>query len=106
MKIGYARVSTDGQNISSQIDLLEKAGCEKIFRDYASGVKENRPGLNQMLEVLRKGDTVVIYKSDRIFRSLKNMVQLIDKFNELGVNFKSLSEPEFDTTSANGRFIL
>ncbi|MFK7114668.1 recombinase family protein [Flavobacterium oreochromis] len=106
MKIGYARVSTDGQNISSQIDLLEKEGCEKIFRDYASGVKENRPGLNQMLEILRKGDTVIIYKSDRIFRSLKNMVELIDKFNELGVNFKSLSEPEFDTTSANGRFIL
>lgn len=106
MKIGYARVSTESQNISSQIDLLEKEGCERIYKDFASGVRDNRPGLMQMLDVLRKGDTVLIYKSDRIFRSLKNMVQLIDKFNELGVSFKSLSEPEFDTTSANGKFII
>lgn len=106
MKIGYARVSTENQNITSQIDLLEKEGCERIYKDFASGVRDNRPGLNQMLEVLRKGDTVVIYKSDRIFRSLKNMVQLIDKFNEIGVGFKSISEPEFDTTSANGKFII
>ena len=106
MKIGYARVSTENQNISSQIDLLEKEGCEKIYKDFASGVRDNRPGLNQMLEVLRKGDTVIIYKSDRIFRSLKNMIQLIDKFNEIGVNFRSISEPEFDTTSPNGKFII
>lgn len=106
MKIGYARVSTESQNINSQIDLLEREGCEKIFKDFASGIKENRPGLNQMIETLRKGDTVIIYKSDRIFRSLKNMVQLIDKFNDIGVGFKSISEPEFDTTSANGKFII
>lgn len=106
MKIGYARVSTENQNITSQIDLLEREGCERIYKDFASGVRDNRPGLNQMLEVLRKGDTVIIYKSDRIFRSLKNMVQLIDKFNEIGVGFKSISEPEFDTTSANGKFII
>lgn len=106
MKIGYARVSTESQNINSQIDLLEKEGCEKIYKDISSGVRDNRPGLNQMMEILRKGDTVIIYKSDRIFRSLKNMVQLIDKFNELGVKFKSISEPEFDTTSANGKFII
>lgn len=106
MKIGYARVSTESQNITSQIDLLEREGCERIYKDFASGVRDNRPGLNQMLEVLRKGDTVIIYKSDRIFRSLKNMVQLIDKFNEIGVGFKSISEPEFDTTSANGKFII
>lgn len=106
MKIGYARVSTESQNITSQIDLLEKEGCERIYKDFASGVRDNRPGLNQMLEVLRKGDIVIIYKSDRIFRSLKNMVQLIDKFNEIGVGFKSISEPEFDTTTANGKFII
>jgi len=106
MKIGYARVSTEGQNIQSQIDLLKQAGCEKIFSDHASGVKDNRPGLNQMLDNLRKGDIVLIYKTDRIFRSLKNMVNLVEKFTELGVSFKSLTEPEFDTTSANGRFIL
>lgn len=106
MKIGYARVSTESQNIDSQINLLEKEGCERIFKDYASGVRDDRPGLKQMLEVLRKGDTVIIYKSDRIFRSLKNMINLIDKFNEMQVNFKSISEPEFDTTSANGKFII
>ena len=106
MKIGYARVSTSEQNIQSQVSLLEQAGCEKIYTDFASGVREDRPGLIQMLETLRKGDTVLIYKTDRIFRSLRNMVNLIEKFNELGVSFKSLSEPEFDTTSANGKFIL
>ena len=106
MKIGYARVSTSDQNIQSQVSLLEQAGCEKIYTDFASGVREDRPGLLQMLETLRKGDTVLIYKTDRIFRSLRNMVNLIEKFNELGVSFKSLSEPEFDTTSANGKFIL
>lgn len=106
MKIGYARVSTSDQNIQSQISLLEQAGCEKIYTDFASGVREDRPGLIQMLETLRKDDTVLIYKTDRIFRSLRNMVNLIEKFNELGVSFKSLSEPEFDTTSANGKFIL
>lgn len=106
MKIGYARVSTSDQNIQSQISLLEQAGCEKIYTDFASGVREDRPGLIQMLETLRKDDTVLIYKTDRIFRSLRNMINLIEKFNELGVSFKSLSEPEFDTTSANGKFIL
>ncbi len=106
MKIGYARVSTSDQNIQSQVSLLEQAGCEKIYTDFASGVREDRPGLIQMLETLRKGDTVLIYKTDRIFRSLRNMVNLIEKFNELGVSFRSLSEPEFDTTSANGKFIL
>lgn len=106
MKIGYARVSTEDQNIQSQIDLLEEYGCEKIFSDHASGVRDDRPGLNSMLESLRKGDTVIIYKTDRIFRSLKNMIILIEKFNNMEINFKSISEPEFDTTSANGKFIL
>jgi DNA invertase Pin-like site-specific DNA recombinase len=106
MKIGYARVSTAEQNIDSQIGLLEAAGCEKIYTDHASGVNENRPGLIKMIETLRKGDIVIIYKTDRIFRSLRHMVNLIEKLNELGVSFKSLSEPEFDTTSANGKFIL
>lgn len=106
MIVGYARVSTSDQNIDSQIDLLKKANCEKIYTDVASGVREDRKGLNEMIQYLRKGDTVVTYKNDRIFRSLKNMITLIDKFNVLEVNFKSLSEPEFDTTSANGRFLL
>lgn len=106
MKVGYARVSTPDQNIQTQIDLLQKEGCDKIYTDIGSGVKEDRNGLNEMLSYLRKGDIVITYKNDRIFRSLKNMITLIDKFAELGVHFKSLSEPEFDSTSANGKFLL
>ena len=106
MIVGYARVSTPEQNISNQVELLKDNGCENIYRDIASGVREDRAGLNEMLSYLRKGDTVLVYKTDRIFRSLKNMIELIEKFNEKGVFFKSLSEPAFDTTSANGKFII
>lgn len=106
MIVGYARVSTPEQKIEAQIDLLKKEGCEKIYTDIASGVREDRNGLNEMIEYLRKGDTIITYKNDRIFRSLKNMVNLIDKFNEIGIHFKSISEPEFNTKSANGKFLL
>lgn len=106
MIVGYARVSTQEQKLESQIDLLKKSGCEKIYSDIASGTRDDRKGLNEMLKYMRKGDTILTYKNDRVFRSLKNMVELIDKFNDSGVYFKSLSEPEFDTTSANGKFLL
>lgn len=106
MIFGYARVSTPEQKLESQIDLLRKEGCEKIYTDIASGAKSDRKGLNALLKYMRKGDTVIAYKNDRMFRSLKNMVDLIDRFNETGVYFKSISEPEFDTTSANGKFLL
>ncbi len=106
MIVGYARVSTQDQNIESQIELLKSSGCEKIYTDIASGVRDDRKGLTDMIDFLRKGDQVITYKNDRIFRSLKNMIDLIDVFNEKGIHFKSLSEPEFDTTSANGKFLL
>nr|WP_298922979.1 recombinase family protein [uncultured Allomuricauda sp.] len=106
MIFGYARVSTPEQNLEVQLDLLRKEGCEKIYTDVASGVRSDRKGLNELIKYMRKGDTVIAYKNDRVFRSLKNMVELIDKFNEAGVYFKSLSEPEFDTKSANGKFLL
>lgn len=106
MIVGYARVSTIEQNIESQIQLLKNYKCDKIYTDTASGVREDRVGLNEMINYLRSGDTVIVYKIDRIFRSLKNLVDLIDKFNEMKVDFKSLSEPEFDTTSSNGKFLL
>lgn len=106
MIVGYARVSTPEQKIEAQVDLLKKEGCEKIYTDIASGVREDRKGLNEMIDYLRKGDTIITYKNDRIFRSLKNMVNLIDKFNEIGIHFKSISEPEFNTKSANGKFLL
>jgi DNA invertase Pin-like site-specific DNA recombinase len=106
MTVGYARVSTPEQKLEAQIALLEKEGCEKIYTDIASGTRDDRKGLNEMLKYMRKGDTILTYKNDRVFRSLRNMVELIDRFNEAGVHFKSLSEPEFDTTSANGKFLL
>lgn len=106
MIFGYARVSTPEQNIQMQVDLLEQYGCDKIYTDIASGVREDRKGLNEMLSFLRKGDTIVVYKTDRIFRSLKNMIELIELFNQKEVHFKSISEPAFDTTSANGKFVI
>ena len=106
MIIGYERVSTSEQNIQNQIDLLQQQGCEQIYTDIASGVREDRKGLNEMLSYLREGDTVVVYKTDRIFRSLKNMIGLIEVFNQKKVSFKSLTEPAFDTTSANGKFVI
>lgn len=106
MIFGYARVSTAEQKIETQIELLKQQDCEKIYTDIASGVREDRKGLNEMLSFLREGDVVIVYKTDRIFRSLKNMIELIEFFNQKGVFFKSISEPAFDTTSANGKFII
>lgn len=106
MTVGYARVSTLNQNITTQVELLKDNGCEKIFTDIASGVREDRTGLNEMMAFLRNGDVIIVYKTDRIFRSLKNMIELIEKFNKKGVLFKSITEPVFDTTTANGKFII
>lgn len=106
MLIGYARVSTKDQNVEVQIQLLKKQGCDKVFSDVASGVNDNRPGLQELLSFARSGDIVLVYKTDRIFRSLKNMVNLIDTFNENNIQFKSITEPQFDTTSSNGRLFL
>src|SRR5690606_3050355 len=97
MIIGYARVSTKDQNLENQMELLKQHGCEKIFFDVASGVKEDRKGLLELLEFARPSDTILVYKNDRIFRSLKNMVDLIETFNKKKIHFKSITEPEFDT---------
>ena len=93
MIFGYARVSTVEQKLETQIELLKQQGCEKIYTDIASGVREDRKGLNEMLSFLREGDMVIVYKTDRIFRSLKNMIELIEFFNQKGVFFKSISNP-------------
>ncbi|AZI22524.1 recombinase family protein [Chryseobacterium taklimakanense] len=106
MLFGYARVSTPEQKLSTQVDLLTEQGCEKIFTDVASGVREDRGGLNEMLSFLRPGDTVLVYKADRIFRSFKNMIDLIELFNKKEVKFRSITEPAFDTTTANGKFLI
>lgn len=81
MKIGYARVSTKQQNLGLQLTALKQAGCEVIYQEKESGAKESRPELDKMLSKLRKGDIVVVWKLDRIGRSMKHLVELVEHFN-------------------------
>ena len=103
--IGYARVSTDDQNASLQVDALKKAGCVKVFTDHASGSKASRPELDRMLDQLRPRDIVVVWRLDRLGRSLKNLIELVEDVADKGVGFRSLSE-SIDTTTANGRLFF
>ena len=105
MKIGYARVSTQDQNLEMQLDALEKAGCEQIFQEKASGVKSERPELLAMQQILRKGDVIYIYKLDRLGRSLKHLLELTSAFEKQGVGLISLND-HIDTTTAQGRLIF
>lgn len=98
MLIGYARVSTSDQDLSSQEDVLKSAGCEKIYTDVVSGVKTARPGLNSALSQLRKGDMLVVWRLDRLGRSLAHLIQTVKELNEKEIGFKSLQE-SIDTTS-------
>ena len=105
MMIGYARVSTQDQSLDLQIAALKKAGCKKILDDKLSGSRAERPGLNKMLDILRKGDTLVVWKLDRLGRSLKNLVNLITDLHRQGIEFKSLTD-SIDTGTASGRFFF
>ena len=105
MKIGYARVSTTDQNLDLQIDALKEEGCEKFYYDKISGSTTTRPQFDEMKKQLREGDTVVVYKLDRLGRSLKHLVATIEEFNEGGISFKSLQDP-VDTTSSQGKLIF
>jgi len=105
LKIGYARVSTQDQNLEMQLDALNKAGCEQIFQEKASGVKSERPELLAMQQILRKGDIVYIYKLDRLGRSLKHLLELTSNFEKQGVGLISLND-HIDTTTAQGRLIF
>ena len=104
MLIGYARVSTTDQNLDLQLDALKKAGCEKIHEDYASGAKTDRNGLEAAIESLRKGDTLVVWKLDRLGRSLKHLIEVINALNERGIYFKSLQE-SIDSSTSGGKLI-
>jgi DNA invertase Pin-like site-specific DNA recombinase len=105
MLIGYARVSTHDQNLDLQINKLKQAGCEKIYTDVVSGAKAERQQLTSMIDHLRTGDTVVVWKLDRLGRSLKDLIKIVQSFDELGVNFRSLTE-NMDTASSGGKLIF
>jgi len=105
MLIGYARVSTQDQELNLQIDALKGAGCKKIYTEKASGVKSDRPQLLAALEYMREGDTLVVWRLDRLARSLKQLIETIELLEEKGVHFKSLTE-SMDTKTSGGKLIF
>ena len=105
MIIGYARVSTQDQNPQLQLDALNGAACEQVFHETATGTFRDRPELTACLRTLRKGDSLVVWKLDRLARSLKDLVEIIHDLNQRGVGFRSLTE-SVDTTSSGGRLVF
>lgn len=105
MLIGYARVSTKEQNLDSQIDMLKNAGCEQVYSDQMSGLKEDRAGLQRALNFLREGDILVVFKLDRLGRSLRHLIEIVNQLRERKIGFKCLSEG-MDTTTIGGQLIF
>jgi DNA invertase Pin-like site-specific DNA recombinase len=105
MTVGYARVSTTDQTIDLQRDALTQAGCEQIFTDTMSGAKAERPGLVQALRYMRTGDVLVVWKLDRLGRSLRNLIDVVTELDTLGIGFRSITE-SMDTTTSGGRLIF
>jgi DNA invertase Pin-like site-specific DNA recombinase len=105
MLIGYARVSTQEQTLNLQKDALKQAGCNKIFTDTASGVKAERKGLDEALRYVRNGDTLVVWRLDRLGRSLPHLITTMTDLEERGIGFKSLTE-NIDTTTSGGKLIF
>lgn len=108
MKYGYVRVSTTDQRLDLQLNAMQKEGiCEEnIYSDEMSGTKADRPGLKQMMARLAKGDEVIVWKLDRLMRSTVHLSALMEQFGNIGVKFRSITEPFFDTTSSQGKFIF
>ena len=104
-KIGYARVSTREQNLDLQTDALGKAGCTRIFEETMSGAKRERPQLNNALDYLRASDTLVVWKLDRLGRSVKDLVELVGELEKRGVHFQSVTD-NIDTSTPAGRFFF
>jgi len=105
MLIGYARVSTQDQTLDLQLDALDRAGAEKVFTDTVSGAKAARPGLDEALSHLRSGDTLVVWKLDRLGRSLRHLIDTIQVLSDRGIGFKSLQE-SIDTTTPGGKLVF
>ena len=107
MKIGYARVSTGLQNLNLQEDRLNTYGCEKIFSDHISGSKSKRPGLDKAIEFARLGDTIVVWRLDRLGRNMEDLITLVNELNERGVSFHSLEENiTMDKSSSTGQLLF
>jgi len=105
MLVGYARVSTQDQKPELQLDALKAAGCEKVFVEKASGAQRERPELKAALEYMRDGDTLVVWKLDRLARSMKQLIETVEGLEEVGVGFRSLTEA-IDTTTAGGKLVF
>ena len=105
MLIGYIRVSTNDQNTDLQRNALMCAGCEQIFEDKMSGTKSERPGLKRALKCLKRGDTLVVWKLDRLGRRMKHLIALTEELRAKGVNFRSLTD-SIDTSTPMGRFFF
>ena len=107
MKIGYARVSTGLQNLNLQEDRLNTYGCEKIFSDHISGSKSKRPGLDKAIEFARAGDTIVVWRLDRLGRNMEDLITLVNELNNRGVSFHSLEENiTMDKSSSTGQLLF
>lgn len=104
--IGYARVSTKTQNLAMQIEELKKAGCTQIFSDKVSGAKSERLGLDKCLNTLKAGDVLVVWRLDRLGRSMAHLVSIVAQLKEQGIAFKSLKDGVIDTTTASGELIF
>ena len=104
-RIGYARVSTDDQNLDLQRDALGRVGCERLFTDTISGAKADRPGLTAALEFARPGDVLIVWRLDRLGRSLPDLVRLVGELDTKGIGFESLTE-KIDATTAAGRLVF
>lgn len=105
MKVGYARVSTQDQDLSLQLDALKREGCERVFQEKASGGQRERPELQAALSFMRAGDTLVIWKLDRLARSLKQLIETVEDFESQGIGLKSLQDP-VDTSSPSGKLVF
>ena len=106
MKIGYARVSTLEQNLDLQLQALKKAGCRRIFQEKISAGTRNRPEFQRMLDQIRAGDTIAVWKLDRLARSTRDLLETMETIQQIGAKFQSLSEPWADTTTHAGKMIM
>jgi len=103
--VGYARISTTDQSLAPQIDALKAAGCGEIFEDCVSGAKTDRPGLNEALDHLRTGDTLIVWKLDRLGRSMSHLIDTVRDLHQRGIGFRSLTEG-IDTTTSGGTLVF